>query len=992
MAINPNGLVVGPDASLDIEGSFYGTTATAVEMGEGVFSAISPTQSQLLSVNLSTVFWNYLTSNSGNIINRGQITVGGELVLAGSHLDLEAQVAGAENVSLLATDTIKIRDTPETPFIGFTGEHLLVQGNGQVDIVALNHPDSGLFSYGNMVLRSAGQIRGDAHYTSGGYFQIENLKNQPGILFSPIDPIIRSLGDVTIGDYQGVSLHILAGGSITIGTAEITAPETPATLGIDFLQETVTLVDGTVVDVDGSAQPTLDVRAGVEPSAVGVAPIPLQTGLDNTTDSFTPAITAPPTPTGSNITIGDIALRSPDGIVLLTNQYQPNIALADGNITITGTGSLGVGIDASNPTGLGGSVFLDSRNTIEIINSAIETSALGDVGDIVLVADNLVNFEGLNPNTNQQSFARAFLQPLGQGTGGDIRITAENLNLLDGAQLITGTIGIGDAGNISLDIRDTTRLEGNSPAGFASIVISVIAPGAQGNGGNVEVSTGNLEVLNGARLATQNSGRGDAGDVVVNVQDTAQFVGVNPIDGVSPSGIISPLTPTAQGNGGSIVVTAGNLELLDGALIDPSTLGDGDTGDVTVTVRDNLRLSGVNPFTGDSTQITSDIISDFQQSGGDLEITAGNLDVLNGALIDTDIFENSSGTAGDITLNIDGTARFQGLGSISNNSSGVSSILRANSQGQTGNIEINATNLEVLNDVQIGTAIFGQGSAGNVTFNITETALFDEANSSRQTIVTSCVEPTGQGQGGNVEIIANTLQVINGADISSSTLGQGNAGNIVVTVDTLEVFNGGAFLASTLTEGNAGNVTLNIAEAARFDGENPLRGETSSFEASGVLSTVAPTAQGNGGTVEITAESLELLNGAQLLTVVLGEGDGGDLNLTIRDTARFAGARSDSAPTIVSSSIQPGGTGDGGDLGIIATNLEVLEGAQLSSSTFSGGDAGNITLKIADTARFEGRFQDRASTAATSVEANAQGDGGDSEFLRPLFRYWTVLS
>ena len=58
--INPQGILFGPDAQLDIAGSFYGTTATAVDLGNnGVFSAVAPAQSQLLAVSPSASFWNY---------------------------------------------------------------------------------------------------------------------------------------------------------------------------------------------------------------------------------------------------------------------------------------------------------------------------------------------------------------------------------------------------------------------------------------------------------------------------------------------------------------------------------------------------------------------------------------------------------------------------------------------------------------------------------------------------------------------------------------------------------------------------------------------------------------------------------------------------------------------------------------------------------------------------------------------------------------------
>ncbi|TVP65213.1 MAG: filamentous hemagglutinin N-terminal domain-containing protein, partial [Leptolyngbya sp. LCM1.Bin17] len=48
--INPNGLVFGEDAVLDVQGSFYASTAEAFPLGDGVYSATEPEQSSLLTV------------------------------------------------------------------------------------------------------------------------------------------------------------------------------------------------------------------------------------------------------------------------------------------------------------------------------------------------------------------------------------------------------------------------------------------------------------------------------------------------------------------------------------------------------------------------------------------------------------------------------------------------------------------------------------------------------------------------------------------------------------------------------------------------------------------------------------------------------------------------------------------------------------------------------------------------------------------------------
>jgi large exoprotein involved in heme utilization and adhesion len=69
--MNPNGIVFGPDATLDIPGSFHATTADAIPLETpGFFSATAPEQSTLLTVDPSVVFTNYLNADSGDITSQ----------------------------------------------------------------------------------------------------------------------------------------------------------------------------------------------------------------------------------------------------------------------------------------------------------------------------------------------------------------------------------------------------------------------------------------------------------------------------------------------------------------------------------------------------------------------------------------------------------------------------------------------------------------------------------------------------------------------------------------------------------------------------------------------------------------------------------------------------------------------------------------------------------------------------------------------------------
>jgi adhesin HecA-like repeat protein len=351
----------------------------------------------------------YGVSNTGaTITNQANLVTGQDLVLNADKLDLQGQLQAGRDLTLKAQDRIQIRDTSISPFVAAAGRDLLVQGNQAVDIFALNNRQSGLFSGGNMLLRSPNSIIGDAHYYAGGNFKIEQLDGTLGNLESPDDPIIRSAGDVTFGIYIGSSLHILAGGKVNIGTILITGTDTTGNT-INPTQTPnladVTLSNGRTLAINGSTNPTVDIRSGMNPSDIGISGI---IGADFFSCAFFGAncfynnsltgIVLPSTnqgATGDGITIGDIKVDSPNGIILLTNNYKPNLALSNEDIVITGTGRFGFqGIDTFSSTGNSGSVFVDSRRSIELTRNifTLSTAVSGVGGNVTLLANNDIRF------------------------------------------------------------------------------------------------------------------------------------------------------------------------------------------------------------------------------------------------------------------------------------------------------------------------------------------------------------------------------------------------------------------------------------------------------------------------------------------------------------------------------------------------------------------------------------------------------------------------
>ncbi|NES21219.1 MAG: filamentous hemagglutinin N-terminal domain-containing protein [Symploca sp. SIO3E6] len=92
--INPNGINFGPDASLDVRGSFVASTADGIELGQqGVFSATNPQNSQLLTIQPTALFHQAWATHQAQINNQADLAVapgqtlrlqGGTVKLTGS--------------------------------------------------------------------------------------------------------------------------------------------------------------------------------------------------------------------------------------------------------------------------------------------------------------------------------------------------------------------------------------------------------------------------------------------------------------------------------------------------------------------------------------------------------------------------------------------------------------------------------------------------------------------------------------------------------------------------------------------------------------------------------------------------------------------------------------------------------------------------------------------------------------------------------------------
>lgn len=871
--INPNGILLGPNARLDIRGSFTASTADRVQFSNGFeFSASNPLAPPLLTVSVPLGL-QYGARQSGTIINQGNLTVGRDLILSSNSVNStgqlnapngtvlvrsmtedvqinqltaytatlsaaqnlilrESQLVTSGDLTLHADNTVIMRDSPAKPFIAQAGGMLTVTGDRAVDIFALNHPNSGLFAGGDLVLRSNTAIAGDARYSSNGDFRVERLDGTPGDLFSPYDPIIITRGRVTIGSYQGASLHVLAGGRIIAGNIEITGNDNslggvPAEAGFFTIHPThsniiiqdlatVGLSDGTTQIINGRDVPTLDIRAGVDQAVIAsltTAPLPpffdavdapgppfiLINGINY---NFAPTVLAAnPVPLNADITIGNVFINAPNGNVLITNRDRPNLTLPGGNIQIIGR------INTSNTTG--GNVAIDSRAGLSIINNGINTSStVGSAGNIRLLANN-------NIDINNSVLAT---QTFGAGQAGNVIVNANQLILQNGSQILanTGFNSTGNAGSITLNIRDSVDLAQSFL--FANT-------NSSGNAGTVAVNARQLTIRDGSRVSIFSQGSGSGGSIAIAATEAVDIVGTS--DSGSPSGLF--LGATSTGNAGSLDINTQRLSIRDGGIIYATTTGSGQAGNLTIRATEQLQVIG------SGANAPSALVSETNSLGnaGTFNISTGRLLIQDGGNLSAQTI--GAGQAGRLTVTATQSTEVSGTSADGRFRSRL--FFNSSTSGDAGTLSLSTPNLTVLNGGQVSAATAGAGLGGILSVNAPDFITVQGTAANGQA---STIDFSSSGSGDARGISLNTtgrLTLQDGGQILVSGTGTGISGNINISADSISLVNQGKIRATT-ERSEGGNIVLRLSNpglSIYMENNSEISAEAFGFANAGTL-------------------------------------------------------------------------------------------------------------------------------------------------------------
>lgn len=654
--INPNGIVLGPNAQLNIGGSFIASTADHIEFADGsIFSARNPSASPLLTVSVPIGL--QYGSSPGNIVIQG----------SGNALRFDPE-----------TFVIDRSQRPEGlqansgETLAFIGAGVTLQGGN------LTSPD-GRVEVGSVDANERVEL---AEAGSGWSLNYDDDARLQGIRLSQAASI--DVSGIRGGDVQlyGRQIRIREGSSILANTQGDGAG------GHTFLHaDEMISVAGFSSELVGNEITPLfpsSILMGLESNATG---------------------------RGGTLQINTPRLRVIDGGVMSTNNLgsgeSGNLRIeAPHNVVLRGgipalefsSGLLADVYDGGN----GGSLSIDTGHLSVTAGAEVSAStfAEGNSGQMMITADT-INVSGGAAFLGASSILTS-VQLEALGNAGDLVIEAERLSVSGGATVLSSTFGSGSSGDLRVSAQ-TIDISGVSPIGNPSGLFAE-TDDSNGAGGNLVIDTDVLQLSDGAQISSSTFNAGNAGDLSIDAQEI-NVIGTER----TVTGLFAAVNSDATGTGGSLAIQAQTLRVRDGGQVVAGTRGAGNAGLMMIDVQDIL-LSGFNSF-GQSGLFASAIVG--TGAGGDMQVVGDRLVIEDGAVISASNFPSNGdrtdvgqGAAGNIQIDVN-DIRVSNQGRIT----------ASTASGGRGNIAIQADRLFLANGSRITTNSQGQEAGGNITID-----------------------------------------------------------------------------------------------------------------------------------------------------------------------------------------------------------------------------------------------------------------------------------
>ncbi len=887
--MNPAGLVFGPNAQLDLGGSFVGTTASRVRFGEfGEFSVVNPQAPALLTIDPSALLFGVAP---GQIVSRSVAPAG---VSPSGRSLFGLTVSPGQSLALVGGD-ITVDGGGVIGGLNAQGGWLELGGlanAGSVDLASLGTSGWRLVFPGDAALANVRLVNGarvNVRGVGGGDIRVNAnrlLGEDGGRLIAGTEGN-GDAGDLIVNaktiEFRGQVVNANQEVIAASGASNDVADNATANSGLTQLKGDRLILSagaqvGNATFGDGDSGPVvLEFQDAI-----------ILDGLDKKdTGIFSQVFN-----TNTLVNSGDLRIKTPR--LQVTNGAQISSAIFG-----TGNGGL-IRIDADEIILTGRVSCGNDCNFASSIASGTDNGAEGNGGDIEIFTDSLTISDGADIN----SFLR------GRGKGGDITIEGREFVELDGSPSTINTSifpdGVGNGGNITLSTPTLSLHRG--------AFIESGNSGGKGDAGDISITSDRLEIsqlgedskFSGA-ISSQSNGKGDSGAITI---DASQIIFQDEGGMFAGVFIFDEFNVVAEGSGQDIQIKAQSL-YLNNFLITTQVSGNGTAG--------NIRIQAEGPVSLESSSISTAFggVESIGQAGN-VQINAQSLNLKDSSIIS---ITRAKGDSGSITLQTREDIRLDGKTLLG------SSVTDERSSGRAQDISLEARAIWIGEGVILLSANVAQNDAGAIRLKARDRIdIGQEASLFSSTF--------GAGKAGDILIDTPVLTMAVGSQLRSESLqinsedgGVGTAGNIEIAGDRLTV--NGATISTNSANTDGGNIRFNLSDAVLFSNNS-------------LLSTNAGTAQGggNGGNITINTPFLiGLPNNNSDIIANAFSGSGGKIQITTQGILNFDLANNQTDTQLranttndISASSQ---LGTSGILTLTGFNTDPSQGTVALSETFT---------------------------------------------------------
>jgi filamentous hemagglutinin family protein len=419
--LNPSGVLFGPNATLDVPGSFHVSTADYLTLGDnGRFDATTPSNSVLTSAPPAA--FGFLSSNPASIVIQGsslRVPEGKTLSVIGGDLQMTGGSLSAPHGQINLASVASVGEV--IPTVSEHGPDLKMEGFNRLGTIEASqgaHINTDGVGGGSVVIRGGRLIVDNAIISSNTQGNVDGAR---------VGVDAQLAEDVVISNAGRIETTTSPNSTGTGGSTALTVKQ-------------LTLTDGARIDTStsGSGQGgTLSVTATDSISISGRDSKGAKGGL------FSNALGKG---NGGKVSVSASTLTMADrGTIDAHTAGDGNagdVEVQAGTLTLTG----GAQIQAS-------SGVIESKEGVLTSNG---TGGPGRGGDVIVTATEAIAIAGRDSDGNYSGLLNGTVN---KGDAGRLSISAPILQMDEG-RIFASTLGDGDAGNIDVQVGQLTLTGG----------------------------------------------------------------------------------------------------------------------------------------------------------------------------------------------------------------------------------------------------------------------------------------------------------------------------------------------------------------------------------------------------------------------------------------------------------------------------------------------------------------------------------------------------